>query len=146
MSDFRFPVELSWPGGRRVVATAPGKPSLEIATPVELKGEWPDRWSPEDVLVAAVASCYAVTLVAIASRTQTPMHELAIRAEGTVGREGREPFGFKTIRLDVTATTDAGCESELAAATERAEAACIVSNALRIPVSADVTIRVAASL
>ena len=54
--------------GKHVLASAPGKPSIEIATPREFNGIDPDRWSPEDFLVAAVASCYAVTLIAIANR------------------------------------------------------------------------------
>lgn len=33
MSDFQFPVELVWPGGKRVIASVPGKPAIEIATP-----------------------------------------------------------------------------------------------------------------
>ena len=68
MNDFRFPLEIVWPGEKRVIASVPGKPSIEIATPPESNGIHPDRWSPEDFLVAAVASCYAVTLIAIANR------------------------------------------------------------------------------
>jgi peroxiredoxin-like protein len=145
MSDFRFPVEISWPGGRRVIAAVPGKPSIEIATPVELKGEWPDRWSPEDFLVAAVASCYAVTLVAVASRANVPLRDLAISAEGAAGRDNREPFGFKGIRLDVTMATEPGREDDLRQAAGRAEDACIVSAALQIPVRLELTVSAATS-
>jgi organic hydroperoxide reductase OsmC/OhrA len=134
MSDFRFPVAISWPGDRRVVAAVPGKPPIEIATPPEFKGDYPDRWSPEDFLVAAVASCYAVTLVAIAGRADIPLRDLTIIAEGAVGRDGKEPFGFKAIHLRVTAATEPGREDELRNATERTEQGCIVSAALGIPV------------
>jgi organic hydroperoxide reductase OsmC/OhrA len=134
MSDFRFPVEIAWPGGKRVIAAVPGKPSVEIATPPEFKGDFPDRWSPEDLLVAAVASCYAVTLIAITGRGEIPLHRLAISAEGAVGREGKEPFGFKTVHLRVAAATDSGREDDLRKAAERAEQGCLVSAALRIPI------------
>ncbi len=140
MSDFRFPVAISWPGGKRVVAAIPGKPSVAIATPIEFKGDHPEDWSPEDLLVAAVASCYAVTLVAIADRASVPLRDLTIGAEGAVGREGKEPFGFKAIHLQVSATTDHGRENDLHHAAAAAEQGCIVSAALRIPVHLSVAI------
>jgi organic hydroperoxide reductase OsmC/OhrA len=140
MSDFRFPVAISWPGGKRVVAAIPGKPSVEIATPIEFKGDHPDRWSPEDFLVAAVASCYAVTLLAITDRTSIPLRDFTIGAEGAVGRESKEPFGFKAIYLHVSATTDPGREDDVLHAAEAAEQGCIVSAALRIPVHLNVVI------
>jgi organic hydroperoxide reductase OsmC/OhrA len=134
MSNFTFPVEILWPGGKRVIASVAGKPSVEIATPPEFKGNYPDQWSPEDFLVAAVASCYAVTLIAITGRSQIPLRALSISAEGTVGREDKEPFGFKTIDLQVAAATDPGHEDDLCRAAVQAEEGCLVSAALRIPV------------
>ncbi len=134
MSDFRFPVEIVWPGGKRVIASVPGKPSIEIATPPEFKGAHPDRWSPEDFLVAAVASCYAVTLIAIADGRKIPLHALAITAEGAVGRESTKPFGFRDVDLRVVAATEPGREDDLCKAAVRAEDACLVSAAVRIPV------------
>ena len=143
MSDFRFPVEIAWPGGKRVAAAVPGKPSIEIATPAEFRGDFPDRWSPEDFLVAAVASCYAVTLIAIAGRSEIPLRSLAISAEGAVGRADKGPLGFRGIELDVTAGTDAGREDDLHEAAERAEQGCLVSAALAIPVHLTVTVETA---
>ena len=134
MSNFTFPVEILWPGGKRVIASVAGKPSVEIATPPEFKGNYPDQWSPEDFLVAAVASCYAVTLIAIAGRSEIPLHALSINAEGAVGREDKEPFGFKTIDLQVVAATDPGHEDDLCRAAVQAEESCLVSAALQIPV------------
>ena len=134
MSDFRFPVEIVWPGGRRVIASVPGKPSIEIATPPEFRGTHPDQWSPEDFLVAAVASCYAVTLIAIADRREIPLYALSLNAEGTVGREDKGPLGFEEVGLRVIAATDPGCEDDLCKAAVRAEDSCLVSAAVGIPV------------
>ena len=39
-------------------------------------------WSPEDLLVAAVTSCYTVTLVALAERRELPLHTLHVSATG----------------------------------------------------------------
>ena len=138
--DFRFPVELSWPGGKHVLAAVDGKPEIEIATPPELKGTFPGAWSPEDFLVAAVGSCFAVTLVAIAGRGEIPLRALTIRATGTVGRREPDPFGFKAITLAVEAATEPGREDDLRRAAERAEQGCLVSQALSIPVHLELTV------
>jgi organic hydroperoxide reductase OsmC/OhrA len=65
---FRFPVNVHWEGGRLTHASAPGKDELEVAPPPEFRGGVAGVWSPEDLLVAATASCYAVTVAAIAER------------------------------------------------------------------------------
>ena len=146
MSHFTFPAEITWPGGKHVTAAVPGKPTIEIATPPEFKGTYPDQWSPEDFLVAAVASCYAVTLVSTTTRSEIPLHALAISAEGSVGRDGKEPFGFKTIDLHVTAATDPGREDDLRKAAAQAEEGCLVSAALHIPVHLSFIANAAAEL
>src|ERR687887_1149736 len=64
----RFPVSIEWQEGRLIRASSPGKPDLEVATPPEFKGGIPGVWSPEDLLVAATAGCYTVTLLAVAGR------------------------------------------------------------------------------
>lgn len=140
MTDVDFPVRVTWPGGRHVVSYVEGKAPLPVATPPEFKGTFPTEWSPEDVLVSAAASCFGVTLVALAERASLPLHTLTVEAVGTVGRREPEPFGFKEIRLHVEATTDPGREDDLRRTAERAEQGCIVSNALAIPVELELEV------
>lgn len=140
-----YPVHLTWPGGRRVEAVVEGKPPVEIATPPEFKGTFPDRWSPEDFLVAAAGSCFSVTLIGMAERKGVPLLDLDVRATGTLDRADRGPLLFTRIRLEVDAATEAGHEDELRALAETAEQACLVSQALTIPVDAEVRIAVPAA-
>ena len=48
-----------------VLVEAVGLPSLETAPPAEFGGPG-DKWSPESLLVAAVADCFILTFRAIA--------------------------------------------------------------------------------
>jgi organic hydroperoxide reductase OsmC/OhrA len=116
---------------------------LEVATPPEFKGGIEGVWSPEELLVAAAGSCYAVTLVAIAARWELPLRELRVRGTGHVepGRDHR--FGFVAIDLDVSVETDADAVAEVERAAERAKDICLVSLALDTPVH--VTVDVAAA-
>ena len=133
VKTFRFPASIEWRGGRLTRASSPGKPPLDVATPPEFKGGVPGVWSPEDLLVAAAATCFAVTLVAVAERSGVELTVLDVDGVGHVeqGADGR--FRFTVIELDVEveAGTDQARLERLAA---KAEHVCIVSLALDVPV------------
>ena len=134
MADFRFPVDVDWLGGKRTVAMVEGKQPIGIATPPEFKGTHPEVWSPEDFLVAAAASCYAVTLDALAARAGVPLQAVSVHGEGVVGFREALPFGFKLVTLDVELQTEPGHEDAAAELAHKAEESCLVSLALSVPV------------
>jgi organic hydroperoxide reductase OsmC/OhrA len=142
--QFAFPVGIEWEGGSLTVASVAGKQDLDVATPPEFGGEAPEVWSPEDLLVASAASCFAVTLAAIVRHRHIPLLSLHTEATGHVdpGDDGR--LGFSSIELVVTAETDsADAAVQLEAAIERAESGCLVAMALSIPVHVHAAVTVA---
>jgi peroxiredoxin-like protein len=134
----RFPVSIEWQEGRLTLATAEGKPDLEIATPAEFKDGIPGVWSPEDLLVASTAACYAVTLLAIADRTRIELHDLRVEGSGHVERDLDGTFRFVAIELVASISV----EPELAGRAERAaryaKEACLIGRALDTPVHLEV--------
>jgi organic hydroperoxide reductase OsmC/OhrA len=142
--EFSFPVEIGWDGGRRTTARVAGKPPLWIATPPEFRGSDPELWSPEDAFVAAAASCLAVTIAALAERERLPLHDLAVHADGVVGRRPDGRFGFVRIEQTVELQTDPGHEDAAGALVSKAEAGCLVTVSLDLPVHSTVQIRTAA--
>jgi organic hydroperoxide reductase OsmC/OhrA len=141
LKDFRFQVDVDHPTGKTVRLTATGKPELEIATPPEFRGGVPNVWSPEDLLVAAVASCYALTLAAVFERRAVPLHELAVAGAGHMTKRADGGFGFVVVELGVTLTTDEGRENEAQKAARAAESACLVATALAVPVEVELELR-----
>jgi organic hydroperoxide reductase OsmC/OhrA len=139
--EFRFPVDIDWHGGRRTTAHVDGKQPLAIATPPEFKGADPDLWSPEDAFVAAAGSCLAVTIVALAEHERLPLRKLNLRAEGIVGRRSDGRFGFLRIKQYVSLETDDGHEEAARALVSKAEAGCLVSVSLDVPVETTVDVR-----
>jgi organic hydroperoxide reductase OsmC/OhrA len=131
---YRFPVSIDWRGGQLTRAVAHNKPILEVATPPEFKGGIEGVWSPEELLVAAAGSCYAVTLAAIAARFELPLRELRIRGVGHVEPRQDHRFGFVAIDLDVSVETDTHAVTEVEEAARRAEELCLISLALDTPV------------
>jgi organic hydroperoxide reductase OsmC/OhrA len=139
--EFRFPVQVGWQGGRRTSVRVEGKQPLAVATPPEFKGTDPDLWSPEDAFVAAAGSCLAVTIVALVERQRLPLRTLDVRAEGVVGRREDGRFGFVRIEQHVSLETDGGHEEAARALVARAEAGCLVSVSLDLPVETTVEVR-----
>jgi len=136
----RFPVSIEWQEGRLTLATAAGRPDLEVATPAEFKDGIPGVWSPEDLLVASTAACYTVTLLAIADRKGIELLDLTVNGTGHVerGMDGR--FGFVAIEL----VANLAVKPEAVAAADRAaryaEDSCLVSLALDTPVHVNVRV------
>jgi organic hydroperoxide reductase OsmC/OhrA len=137
---YRFPVDVKWCGDRVTTATAPGKPGLVVVTPPEFKGGVHGLWSPEDLLVSSTASCYALTLVAIAERWDIPLRALCVRGRGHVEKREDGKFAFLAIELGVKAETDPEHVAAVAEAAARAKEHCLVSIALDAPVHVDVEV------
>jgi organic hydroperoxide reductase OsmC/OhrA len=112
-----------------VPVESPGLPPLATAPPKEFDGPG-DVWSPETLLVAAVADCYILTFRAVARAAKFEWEELKCEVEGVLARvDGVTRFsGYTTVAtLSVMPGTDHAKAEELL---ERAERLCLVSNSL----------------
>lgn len=134
VKTLRYPVRAHWFGGRLLRLGAPEKPPLRVATPPEFKDGIAGIWSPEELLVGAVAACYELTLVAIAERRGVPLHTLEVDATGHLEHVPTGGYGFTVIELDVELATDPGFEAEAGEVARLAEEHCIVGGALEVPV------------
>jgi organic hydroperoxide reductase OsmC/OhrA len=139
--DFRYKVGVAWEGDRLTTVSSPDKPELTVATPPEFKGGVPGVWSPEDLLVASVASCFAVTLVAVAERRELPLRDLHVSGTGHLTGRDDGRFGFVAIELTADVRTDEFAIDAVERAAKHAERACLVSMALDVPVHVEVVVR-----
>jgi organic hydroperoxide reductase OsmC/OhrA len=132
-NDFRFPVSVSGESGQLARVTAPGLEEIEVAVPPEFRGPG-GRWSPEHLLVASAASCFAVTFAAVAERRRIPLHSLTVSATGHVGHRDDGRVGFIALELTPRIRT----EPEFVAAAKRTaratDTACLITGALDVPV------------
>jgi organic hydroperoxide reductase OsmC/OhrA len=141
----RFPVDVRWLEGKLTIASVPGKEPLEVATPPEFQGGIEGVWSPEDLFVSAVATCYTVTLISAARRRGVPVRELQVRSFGDVSRRPDGSFGFVAVELAVELETDAGHEGEARGAALDAEGTCLVAASLDTPVHVHANVTAAAA-
>ena len=141
--EFTFPVTIEWLGGTRVATRVGGKREIETSSPPEFRGTDPTVWSPEDFLVAATASCIAITLSGIAGRRGLPLHRLSVSGEGTVGTREDGRFGFSRMKLRVEIDTDEGMEELAREIAQEADEGCLVAVSLDLPIETVVEVSTA---
>lgn len=106
-----------------------GLPDLQSMPPPEFDGPG-GYWSPETLLLAAVADCFVLTFRAIAKASRFDWRELSADVEGLLERaDGNSRFTrFQTrARLVVPPGTDV---ARARALMEKAEKGCLISNSL----------------
>jgi peroxiredoxin-like protein len=129
----RYDVRLR--GGSEGYATlsATGLAGLPAAPPVEFDGPG-DAWSPEQLLLAAVDSCFLFTLRAVAQSSRLEFTSLELESEGTVDRRNGG-LAFTEIVLRPRLRVPAGTDAERAfRVIEKAKKTCLVSASLATPV------------
>ncbi len=143
--EFHFPLSVEWIGERRVAAQATGKTAIEIAPPPVFHGSDPSAWSPEDFFVAAAASCLAVTFAGLATKEGLSYAGLKVDGDGVVGLRADGRFGFTRLLLRLEVEVDPVDEVQARDLAEKAEADCLVSVSLDLPVETVIEVRLAAS-
>jgi uncharacterized OsmC-like protein len=129
-----------WPDGDLEVRAEP-LPVLKSASPAEFDGPG-DRWSPEALLVGAVADCFALTFRAIARASQLPWMSLRCDVSGTLDRIDRIPQ-FTEFRIYAHLAVFEGTTEEVARrALEKAERACLITNSLKATTQLETTVKV----
>ena len=136
--EFHFPLSVEWLGERRVAACVEGKQIVEVRPPPVFGGTDPSAWSPEDFLVAAAASCLAVTFTGLAARAGLSYTALRVDADGVAGRRDDGRFGFTRLRLRLQVASEQAEEARRLA--EQAEETCLVSASLDLPVETQIEV------
>jgi len=142
MQDFphHYRVAASAEHTGNVELSSGGVAPLESAPPAEFGGPG-DQWSPESLLVAAVADCFVLSFRAIARASKLEWRSLCCNVIGTLDRVERKAqfTGFEvTAELVVPAGTD---EAKAQRLLEKAEDACLITNSLIAESHLEATVR-----
>ena len=119
-----------WTSGRTGLAKSDSAPNaIHFTAPTEFGG-LEGRWTPEELLLAAVAGCYTTTLRAIAGTAQFNFTDLQVEASGAVNK-GESGWNFSEIvvrpNLKIASVEERERALELL---KRAEKLCLVSRAI----------------
>jgi organic hydroperoxide reductase OsmC/OhrA len=116
-----------------VTLTAVGIPALATASPAEFGGPG-DRWSPETLLVGAVANCFTLTFRGVARASKLQWTTLRCDVTGILDRVDRVTQ-FTSFDLHAQLCVPPGTDGSLAQRSlEKAEQACLIANSLKAPI------------
>lgn len=123
-----------------VMVASPNLPNWPTDAPAEFDGPG-DVWSPETMLVGAVANCYILTFRAIARASKFEWKQIACKAVGVLDRVERVTQ-FTEMHLTVTLATPAGADVEKAQRLlEKAEQGCLITNSLKGKVKLETSVQ-----
>jgi organic hydroperoxide reductase OsmC/OhrA len=112
-----------------VALSSNGLPAIATQPPAEFDGPG-DRWSPETLLVGAMADCFVLSFRAVARASKFEWSGLDVNVAGKLDRvEGKALFTEYHVHatLRVPAGTDTALATRLL---EKAEKVCLISNSL----------------
>lgn len=120
---------------------AENRPTIETSRPADFGGD-ADRWSPEELLMGAVADCFVLTFRALAARESLEWRHLTCDAEGTLEpSEGQLRFTEITLTAEVIVPSEAA-RAEAMRCLDRAEQRCLITASLhaRVQLNQQVTV------
>ena len=134
MATFERYVDVDWQGsvteGQGVAKAGSGAFSLPVTFPSRI-GEPGGKTSPEELMAAAHAACYAMALNGTLGRKGASADRTVVRATVTADKSDAG-IKIQSSHLDVTAHGLKGIEaSQFAEVAKEAEGRCPVSNAYR---------------
>lgn len=143
MQDFphHYLVEARAKDKGNVSVSSPGLETFESASPAEFGGPG-NLWSPETLLVAAVADCFILSFRAIARIARVEWISLRCRVAGDLDKSDNlvQFVGFK---LNVVLELPPGAREETAAKLlKNAEQHCLITNSLKVTPTMNFEVRV----
>lgn len=140
-----YTVDLTWEGnrgtgtaeytgyGREHRVAIAGKPDLPVSADPAFRGD-AGRHNPEDLLLAAVASCHMLSYLALCARQRIAVTSYTDSASGTLALRP-DGGGFTEISLRPRVTIAHGGDAALAVALhDRAHALCFIANSCSFPI------------
>jgi len=128
----RFRVVAWWASGRTGIAKSSSAPNAIHFTAPPAFGGLEGRWTPEDLLLCAVASCYTTTFRTLAEYSKFEYTDLQVEADGVINK-GASGYSFGEVSIHANLTISQ--EEERVQASKllhKAKELCLVSRALSV--------------
>jgi organic hydroperoxide reductase OsmC/OhrA len=122
-----------WTSGRSGLVKSDSAPNaIHFTAPREFGG-LEGRWTPEELLLAALTGCFTTTVRTIAGSIEFDFTDLQVEASGTI-RKSQLGYGFSEIVICPTLQITHPKEREQALdVLKKAERLCLVSRAIDVP-------------
>jgi organic hydroperoxide reductase OsmC/OhrA len=141
-SEDTYRVVAWWAAGKTGLARSDSAPNAIHFTAPPQFGGLEGRWSPEDLLLSAIAGCFTTTFRALADYSDFEYTDLEVEVKGTV-RKAESGYEFAEIVIRPTLKiSNLEDQPRAGRLLEKAKRLCLVSRALVIPQTFEPRIRV----
>lgn len=125
-----FRVVAWWSSGQTGIAKTDSAPNaIQFTAPIAFGG-LEGRWTPEDLLLGAVASCFTTTFQAVAAYSNLEYTDLEVEVEGIVSKLSNG-YGFQQIVIRPKLTiADEESHHHAQDVLKKVKSLCLVSRAL----------------
>jgi organic hydroperoxide reductase OsmC/OhrA len=144
--DHAYRVAAWWTAGRTGLAKSDSAPNaIHFTAPAEFGG-LEGRWTPEELLLAAVAGCFTTTLRTLAGAAKFDFTDLQVEVSGTV-RKSDPGYRFTEIvvrpNLKIASVEERDRGLELL---KKAQSLCLVSRAIGTPLRFEPQLEIASAV
>ena len=131
-NEHKYKVSAWWSSGKSGLAKSESAPSaIHFTAPPEFGG-LQGRWTPEDLLLGALASCYTTTFRALADYCNLEYSDLCVEVEGAVVKT-ESGYAFREMIIRPTLSISAESVRRRALRVlQKTKAMCLVSRALDV--------------
>ena len=139
----KYRVVAWWSSGRTGIAKSDSAPNaIQFTAPVAFGG-LEGRWTPEDLLLGSVASCFTTTFQAVAAYSKFEYTDLEVEVEASVSKVD-SGYGFQTIviRPKLTIADEEGRQHAVNVL-KKVKSLCLVSRAMATTQEFDPKVEVA---
>ena len=113
----------------QIITSSQGIPDMVVAGPAEFDGPG-DQWSPETLMVSAVASCFVLSFKAVAAASKFPWKSIQCEAVGKLEKVERAmAFTEMTTKVKLVISDETAKEKALKIL-KKSDAICLVTNSL----------------
>ena len=149
--DHSYAVRVQWQGnlgtgtsgyrdyGRDLLITAEGNAPIEGSADKPFRGS-PERWNPEELLLAALAQCHMLSYLHVATKNGIVVTDYEDDAVGTMEQVG-DGGHFTSVTLRPVVTISAGDPAVAERIHAEASALCFIAASVNFPVLHEPVIR-----
>lgn len=140
-AEYTYRVSAWWTSGRTGLAKCESSPNtIHFSEAAELGG-LQGRWTPEQLLLCALAGCFTTTFHDVARGAKFEFTDLEVEIEGSVRRSRTAGCNFSEIliRPRLTVSFEEQRETGLALL-RRAKSICMISRAISVPQTLEPTV------
>jgi organic hydroperoxide reductase OsmC/OhrA len=160
--EHRFVATLTWTGAPLVVSQdgpratyesysrecrveMPGKPPLVASAAEAFRGD-PKRHNPEDMLVAALSACHALSYLAECAKAGIGVVSYRDEAEGLMAIQDKKMRFVSVLLRPTVIIADAAMIGQAKTLHEAAHDGCFIANSVNFPVAHDATVTAVSAL